>query len=512
MNEQASTDYSQLLIEIKKMEGKFITLVRERLGIIIHNHQQNDFHKIIAEACKKFNYTAQEYYQIISEASDHSPVIEELVTGITIGETYFFRDANQMKLLQETILPELIKQKRQDNNRILRIWSAGSSSGEEIYTIAMMLSDILPDINAWTLNLLGTDINTAALKKAMTGHYGDWSMRSIPERFKQRYFNIMKKQYVLSQSIRDMVTFFYLNLNEDTFPSILNDTNARDLIICRNVLIYFDRERGAHLMKKLSACLTPGGSIMLGASDPVYTNDTYLILKNEHASHFMLRNEDAPVQKQKTITKQVVSIPKMKASSQQISSKTNPNLKTSVAPKTLSSPEEHKEVINKLLSEARWQDALDKINSYQHQIIKSAYLLSASGIALANLGKLNQAADFCYKSLAIDATSIDTHFTLALVLVELNRLKEAEAEFRSTLFLDHQFVMGHFQLGLLLIKNKQIEMGLKCLNNALTIAKSHNPDQLVSGLNKIYYGHLAEILEHEIELHISSRGTLHAVK
>jgi chemotaxis protein methyltransferase CheR len=487
--------------------SQFTHLIRERLGIIIHSHQKNDLIKVIENACKKFDLTPEEYFKELNEVPDHSPFIEHLATSITVGETYFFRDSNQMKLLQEFVLPELIKRKRKDENHLLRIWSAGSSSGEEIYTLAMFLCDMLPDINAWNLKLLGTDINTNALKKAIEGIYSDWSMRSTPERYKQRYFTTQNQNYIISKHIRDMVSFQYLNLNNDTFPSILNDTNAQDLILCRNVLIYFDRERGIHLMKKLSACLVPDGYLILGASDPIYTTDTHLIFNYKQGALFTRTTEKEIELKKVVLSPTIKSVSKNDKAIKKLQPK--PLTQSKIKTPTI---EDQKNIISQLLSESRWQETLNIIASYHEDIAKSAFILCAEATALANLGKLNEAIHACYQSLKLDSTNITAHFTLAMVLTELNHIKEAEVELRKTLFLDHQFVMGHFQLGLLLLKNRQHELGIKCLRNALTIAKTNDPNQLVSGFNKIVYGHLAEILEHELEIHIAAQGISYANK
>jgi len=507
MNEHTSASSNNSIHRMDILD-KFTHFIRERLGIIIHSHQINDLNKLITEACNKFKCNAYDYLIMLKEAENRSPIIEHLILGITIGETYFFRDSTQMQLLKNTVLPDLIAKKRKENNQILRIWSAGSSSGEEIFTIAMLLCDILPDIDAWTLNLLGTDINTMALKKALAGIYNEWSMRAIPERYKQRYFTIKNQKYILSPSLRDMVTFLYLNLNENMFPSLLNDTNAQDFIICRNVLIYFDQDRGIDLMKKFRAALVPSGVLMLGASDPIYTADTDFIFKYKQGTLFIRPTEP-------DLTSTITSTP---TSIRDIPLKTNenvnPQIKIPIAPPKKVTPipisvEEQKNTVIQLLNEGQWEKTLDIINSYRKEILKSAFLLSAEATALANLGKLDKAADLCYQSLAIDSTNINTHFLLAMILIELNRTKEAEVELRKTLFLDHQFVMGHFQLGLLLIKNKQHELGLKCLYNALAIVKAHSSSQQKNE-SKIDYDNLAEILAHEIELHISAKGEKHA--
>lgn len=505
MNSHLDLTAADLLKRIQLLAPDFLHFIQARLGIEIHEHQAKELHKTILEACQKFNCSPEEYFSLLKNCSENSPLLEHLVIGITIGETYFFRDKHQMQLLQETVLLNLIKAKREQGNLSLRIWSAGSSSGEEIYTIAMLLNEMLPDKDAWTLQLRGTDINTIALQKAIAGRYSEWSMRSISDYFKKRYFKEEKNQYVLLPFIRDLVSFEYLNLNDDTYPSIFNGTNAQDLILCRNVLIYFSEESIKRLMKKLSASLVEGGYLLLGASDPILITDTPLIfhyqlgtlLSRPHAESVLptpviSRTEPIEIKKLKPI-----SIPK--------------KMTRPIAEKKLSSLMTKHDAITALLNETKWQEALVAIETCQLSEPKSVFLLSAKATVLANLGKINQARELCEESLKLDATHIQTHFMYAMILVELNRVKEAEAALRKTLFLDHQFVVGHFQLGLLLLRNKQTEAGLKSLQNALAIVKTKPSSQPIPGFQTLRYERLAEILEHEIELY-QTTGSHYAIQ
>jgi len=117
---------------IQICENDFIQIIKNRLGIVIKKHQLSDMHKVILQACLKFHCMPEKYLEILLNCRDDSPYIEYLVVGVTIGETYFFRDAHQMTLLQEVVLPSLIKMKREQKNLTLRIWSAGCATGEEI--------------------------------------------------------------------------------------------------------------------------------------------------------------------------------------------------------------------------------------------------------------------------------------------------------------------------------------------------------------------------------------------
>jgi chemotaxis protein methyltransferase CheR len=439
-------------------KNAYIELIKNRLGINIHQYQTSELQKTVQEACLKFSCTDEEYLHLLKVCSDQSPLLEHLVAGITIGETYFFRDKNQMELLRTSLLPEIIQAKRQQGNLSLRIWSAGSASGEEIYTLAIMLYELLPDIDAWTLSLLGTDLNPIVLKKALAGCYSQWSMRSIDPQIMQRYFTKIDNHYLLSTNIRNLVKFDYLNLNDDDYPSIFNGTNAQDLILCRNVLIYFDLEHIAKLMHKLSMSLVPGGYLLLGASDPVEIKTTNLIF--HHQKGILL---------------------------------SRPPIEQIEVPPILPLPP--------LLKKA---PSVEKLPLIPIPVSKTAIATSdklANAMALANLGKLKEAAAVCQACLTTDPTSKIAHFTYALTLIELNQLNNAENALRKALFLDREFVAAHYQLGLLLLRMQQAANGIKCLKNALTIAKTNDPHAEVQGYPGLQYSRLAEILEYELNLH-----------
>ncbi|WP_454781640.1 CheR family methyltransferase [Legionella sp. WA2022007384] len=281
---------ANILNDIKKLEPAFMELIHARYGLIIHVNQAQELAKTITAACNKFNYRPQEYLEQLKSCASNSSLLADLIAAITVGESYFFRDKNQMHLLEHKLLPQLLKRKAEDFT--LKIWSAGCSSGEEIYTIAMLLAKLIPNLDVWDLYLVGTDINMAALQKAISGTYGLWSMRSIPEKYLQRYFEKKDRAYVLSPEIRDLVQFKYLNLCDKTYPSIINGIFEVDLILCRNVLIYFDNELVTKIMKKISACMSENAYLLLGASDPIVTTGTNLVFHHDGAIYFSLDNND----------------------------------------------------------------------------------------------------------------------------------------------------------------------------------------------------------------------------
>ena len=193
--------------------------------------------------------------------------IEVLASHLTVGETYFFREQRSLEVLEEQILPELLHS-RIGAEQHLRIWSAGCCTGEEPYSIAMLLDQQIPDPKACNLTLLATDINPRFLRKAAQGVYGEWSFRGTPGWMRERYFRKRRDgRYALLPQIRRRVTFSYLNLADDVYPSLLNNTNAMDVILCRNVLMYFTAERAKQVAEGLYRSLVDGGWLIVSPAE-----------------------------------------------------------------------------------------------------------------------------------------------------------------------------------------------------------------------------------------------------
>lgn len=184
---------------------------------------------------------------------------EVLASHLTIGETYFFRDSDAFAALSTRILPELIATRRRAGDLRLRIWSAACCTGEETYSVAIVLNQLLPDIADWQVTLLGTDVNPRFLRKASEGVYGQWSFRTVPEDVRERYF---RKQtggrYALQPAIRRMATFAAMNLvDESTQAHVRN--GVFDLILCRNVLMYFTPAQATKVVATLHHALHEDG-------------------------------------------------------------------------------------------------------------------------------------------------------------------------------------------------------------------------------------------------------------
>lgn len=521
MKDEIMSDKNSILNEelIQKYENELTHIIRQRLGIVIHRHQMKELYKTIVNACKEFKCMPREYIDSLQICNDDSPLLNYLVVHITVGETYFYRDISQMQLLMNEVLPKMIKKKRDENDLTLRIWSAGCSTGDEIYTIAMMLTELLNDSNQWTIDLLGTDINTLSLRKAVNAHYSEWSMRSIPANLKQKYFIKEGNVYKLLDHIRNMVKFTYVNLNNDVYPSMFNRTNSQDLILCRNVLIYFDNTIIQKIMNKFSQSLNPGGYLLLGASDPVLNynaNADFQYHPGMLFSRALMNNQQKQLRQaeQAKQAEQVRQVKREKQTEAKVAQKNIQPASPSISKREVETnlnniPKErfNQNKIMQLLEHGDWQSILDVLQDNTLDISKSETYMYAKATALANLGKLVEAVRLFQTLLLAHPTNKYSHFTYALALLELNKMEDAELELRKSIFLDRNFVIGYYQLGLLLMRNRKHEAGLKCLKNALAIAVTKNSTEPVLGSQGLCYGRLSEILKHEIKLYSSTTRT-----
>jgi chemotaxis protein methyltransferase CheR len=245
----------------------FVRLIAKHTGIEIRARDQASLSTKIFSRMKVLKLdSSTAYYQLLesSNADSHQEWLD-LLTLLTNGESYFFRDTEQFSLLRNQILPELIQQNQ--DSKTLRICSAGCSSGEEPYSIAILLKELIPDLDQWNLLILGVDINQLAIEKAKKAIYSPWSFRNVDPNVKQQYFQLTHDRYKLDQSIKEMVHFQILNLIKDEFPQQNSELRNMDLIICRNVFIYFERSAIAKVISKFHQTLKPVGYLLTGHAE-----------------------------------------------------------------------------------------------------------------------------------------------------------------------------------------------------------------------------------------------------
>ena len=204
------------------------------------------------------------------ESVTEGPEWRALLTTLTIGESYFFRDRGQFHLLRYRLLPELIERKKR--TKVLRVWSAGCSSGEEAYSLAILLETLLPESLGWHFEILATDICEQRLDAARQGIYSEWSLRDLSQDMQRRFFDACQDGYYIKDNIRRRVSFRLLNLLHDNEPQYDgwgcgDELGTFDLIVCRNVFIYFSDSAIEKTLARFSQTLAAGGYLITGHAE-----------------------------------------------------------------------------------------------------------------------------------------------------------------------------------------------------------------------------------------------------
>lgn len=215
----------------------------------------------------------RDYYRFLLYDKKKDEEIKEAIDLLTVNETYFFREQNQLKAFGEEILPELMEINKEKKR--LRIWSAGCSTGEEPYTIAILILE--QGIDGWDIEILGSDINQRALSKARKGMYRRHSFRTTDDYYIKKYFKEEGDFFVISERVKSIVSFSYLNLLD---PLKVKIVAPMDVIFCRNVLIYFDYEARKRVVNNFYDRLVEGGYLLLGHAESLMNVSTSFILKH----------------------------------------------------------------------------------------------------------------------------------------------------------------------------------------------------------------------------------------
>jgi chemotaxis protein methyltransferase CheR len=206
------------------------------------------------------------YYQLKYDPSQTE--LDRLVDLITTRETSFFRNPPQLAAFQHKVLPELIERKRRDGQRTLRIWSAGCASGEEPYTLAIILLDSIPASALWDIQVIANDLSLAALAQARRGMYQREALRSLDPLWLQRFFALVSGTYHVRDEVKRLVRWNHLNLADDRRMGIIQHV---DVIFCRNVLIYFGQAAKKRVIDRFYEALNPGGYLFLGHSESLHS-------------------------------------------------------------------------------------------------------------------------------------------------------------------------------------------------------------------------------------------------
>ena len=428
------------------------------------------------------------YLAHLHERSTGAAEWAALEAEITIGETFFFRYAEQFEALRDMILPGLIADRRPE--LALKIWSAGCSTGAEPYSLAILLHELLgaalPD---WHVAITGTDISHAALATARAAEYGRWAMRTLPPEERQRYFLRLpaapgparEGTYILRPEYRRMVRFERQNLMSLVEAGAHAPAAEYDLILCRNVLIYFHADTVAAIVRALARRLRPGGWLLIGHAEPNPAFAGWLTPVNLPGTVAYRRREDGPV------LLPGLSLPPW--SPPQPGPVRSPLLLDPAAvpvppPAPLPMPPAVPVPAHPPALPAPLGPDMTAPIRVPPDLVGDALPLPPDEIlarirALADAGETAEAWRSTRAALSETPTDARLRFYEGLLARSLGRDAEAERSLRAALYLDRAFVMAHYHLGLLLASVGRLPAARRALDNAAGLAQALLPESAV---------------------------------
>jgi len=432
MKPRAATDTSQV-----------DALLRERVGLNVRHIEESERKRRIGAAMKKAGFQDDAAYATFLRASMRG--LLDLASEMSVGETYFFRDPDQLKLLTDEILPRLVISRPRDH--VLKIWSAGCASGEEAHTIAMLLDErgLLK-----RAQIIGTDIAEASLTRARTGRYGAWSLRATPPLAAQRYFRRQARSYELVGELKAHVLFERQSLTDLNAPGPGGVRDGFDLIFCKNVLIYLTESACAQVSERLARSLAIGGTLLTGASDRFFDLPG---LWQRHTSHAGV-----------TFTR--VTPPAGEAASAKRVSTPLPAPVVSARP---AAPPPDK-------------PALGRASEHKPAQLVRAQTGEQTG---------EQAVESCRSALRDEPTSELLHVQLASLLIELGRDRAAEVVLRTLLYLNSKLPLAHFLSGLVLRRLGEPRKAARAYRRAISLCEEQTEKDLVPCTDGVSYQGLA---------------------
>lgn len=432
--------------------------------------------------------------------------LEILASYLTVGETYLFRDPGSFAAVEERTLPGLIRTRRTEDRR-LRIWSAGCCTGEEPYSLAIVLDRLIPDLEDWNVTILATDINPRFLSRAKQGRYTEWSFRGVPEQVRARYFvPVGTRQFEIRPALKRRVTFAYLNLAEDCYPALSNGTNAMDLIFCRNVLMYFSPELVQRVVDNMHRCLVEGGNLIVGPveTSPVLfkafscLHENGVTIYRRKGAADVLAETSWPSAALSAVAPWSGDIDAAGAVNAAIATEFDDRHSHVVAPPPDSRSGEPQPgplaEAQRLFGAGRYGEAVERILAALPEADRDLQLIELLARALANQGRLGEAAEWCKKAIAGNKLNAGCHFLLAAIQQELGSYPEAVASLKHSLYLDPDLVIAHFALGNLARERGRSGESDKHFANALKLLQRYDAGAILPESDGLTAQRLAEII------------------
>ncbi|WP_027183790.1 CheR family methyltransferase [Desulfovibrio inopinatus] len=453
----------------------FTEYIANELGLSFLDERERELIRGLSAAASTFGFDrTDDFITWYLRTRDTPERIEMLASHLTNGETYFFRESRALNAVAQLL-------KTSPVSDTIRLWSAGCSSGEEAYSLAITAHTIIKERGGPKVSILATDINPLSLQAARKRVYRKWSFRGTPEWVTSKYFTSQSDDSRrLRQDIASMVQFARLNLALDPYPSSNPNTSNIDVIFCRNVLMYFVESVRNEVIKRFHACLTNRGFLALSASEGTLATSSGLFFAKAAAQTMVyVKTQALPETPVFLPTKTISSIACVKKAS--LPQKPSPILPSPIAPVS------HHENIKQLTKHAReafTAKRYPEVRRILEEDLKphkdlDGQFLGLLAQACANMRDLDAAEHWGELAVKRDKLSPYLRFLLASIQMEHNKFDDAKANLKKALYIDSNFILALFELGNLYRQEKQFDKADKAYHNAQLLLRQLEPDALV---------------------------------
>lgn len=423
-----------------------------------------------------------EYLKYLQSHLDGDNELIELLNLVTIKETHFFRTDSHFAALCEKLLPEILDRHSKEWLKThirpsMRIWSAGCSTGEEPYTIALCVLSSMK--TADVVEILASDVSSLALRKAYEGQYSKRSVKNVDRQLIAKYFKEEDGKYLIKNEIKSKVKFFQHNLVSDRYPKHV------DVIFCRNVTIYFNKETTREIVQKFHKSLNDGGYLLLGHSESLYglgcENEFELVDLKEAFVYRKVKPQRHLLHKEKAQEKDREK-ETFARKSKPVEILPHTAERHEAAPSADSLFKEAKEYYEKKLY-SKSLDICTKILSLSSKH-EGAYLIM--GRIYSDMNWHEDAVKTLMRLVEIDSLHVAGHFLLGLSYYKLGKHAEAETQFKKSLYLKPYFALAHFHLANILRESHKYAQALKQYTHALESTAHFSDDSmdLMDGITK----------------------------
>lgn len=430
--------------------------MEQKTGFNLNNRNQEKIVSLLIGRMHSIGMDTQQQYLNYITSLEGNKDLENLICDITVNESYFFRNTDHWHVFQNFVLPQLIKTKKEANKKSIKIWSAGCSTGEEPYTIAVNLCESSYVLDNFEINIFATDIDNTALNIARKGLYTSNSFRGDNNHLIDKYFLQQNNKFKLKQNIMDMVTFERLNIiSSKGFP--LRFFNC-DIIFCRNMLMYFKPETQSKTVKNIAKCLNKGGFFFLGHSESSLARNTNLN-SIHHCNTFVFQKTDKKESQRKIQIEQLESIEqKISVLDRQLDSVSthsmsnpeiyDPQIKEKTKKNIVKRPEikSYKDAFQSYLKEDFQYTLKILLSKEKHTSLNIEELLLCA-LCYINASAFERAGIYIQKAFKKSKIVPEIHMADAMQKEAIGDIDGAVKANQAALFLDNFFFAALFRLG-----------------------------------------------------------------